>query len=69
MVGHPDGGTADDSGPVCPADIDGSSAVDFVDLVQILHWGGDGPEDLDGSGTVDFGTLAKFFQFWTLLNT
>ena len=53
-------GTADDSGPVCPADIDGSGAVDFGDLVQILsNWGGDGPEDLDGSGTVDFGDLVQ----------
>ena len=53
-------GTSGDSGPVCPADIDGSGAVDFGDLVQILsNWGGDGPEDLDGSGTVDFGDLVQ----------
>ena len=51
-------GTTDDSGPVCPADLDGSGSIDFGDIVQVLsNWGSTGPADLDGSGTVDFGDL------------
>ena len=51
-------GTTGDSGPVCPADLDGSGAIDFGDIVQVLsNWGSTGPADLDGSGIVDFGDL------------
>jgi hypothetical protein len=50
----------------CPADLDGSGAVDFADLLAILAaWGNiGGPEDLDGSGTVDFGDLLLVLAQW-----
>ncbi len=45
----------------CPIDLDGSGAVDFTDLLQVLSAWGDCPaacpEDLDGSGAVDFTDL------------
>ena len=46
---------------VCVADLDGSGAVDFGDILAILvAWGNaGGPEDLDGSGVVDFGDILR----------
>ncbi len=50
----------------CPADLDGSGAVDISDLIAVLTaWGNKGgPEDLDGSGTVDFGDLLIVLDSW-----
>ncbi len=50
----------------CPADIDGSGAVDFGDILVILAtWGQTGvPADIDGSGTVDFGDLLVVLAAW-----
>ena len=50
----------------CPADLDGSGAVDFADILAILAaWGNaGGPEDLDGSGTVDFGDILIVLAEW-----
>lgn len=53
------------TGPVpenpCPADFDGSGAVDFADILAVLSsFGpceGDCPTDLDGSGEVEFSDL------------
>lgn len=52
--------------PPCPADLDGSGAVDFGDILAILSaWGNIcGPEDLDGSGTVAFGDLLVVLGAW-----
>ncbi|MFK7961974.1 MAG: M12 family metallo-peptidase [Phycisphaerales bacterium] len=54
-------------GPTCPADFDGSGAVDFADLVSLLSAFGpcdDCVQDLDGDGEVAFddlvGLLASF---------
>ena len=55
---------ADDT---CVADIDGSGAVDFGDLLAMLAaWGACGacPEDLDGSGAVDFTDLVMLLAAW-----
>jgi len=50
----------------CLADLDGSGAVDFGDILTVLAaWGNiGGPEDLDGSGTVDFGDLLIVLANW-----
>ena len=50
----------------CPADLDGSGAVDFGDILAILTaWGNKGgPEDLDQSGAVDFGDLLVVLGSW-----
>lgn len=50
----------------CVADLDGSGAVDFGDILAILGaWGNaGGPEDLNGSGTVDFGDLLVILGAW-----
>ena len=50
----------------CPADLDGSGAVDFEDILRVLDAWGDkgGSEDLDGSGTVDFGDLLIVLDAW-----
>ena len=55
-----------DGGSGCPADLDGSGAVDFGDILAVLAaWGNaGGPEDLDGSGTVDFGDLLIVLAEW-----
>ncbi len=52
--------------PPCPADLDGSGAVDFADILAILAaWGNaGGPEDLDDSGTVDFGDILVVLAAW-----
>ena len=49
-----------------PADLDGSGAVDFADILAILSaWGNaGGPEDLDGSGTVGFGDILVVLGEW-----
>ncbi len=50
----------------CPADLDGSGAVDIGDILAILAaWGNKGgPEDLDGSGFVDIGDLLAVLANW-----
>ena len=50
----------------CPADLDGSGAVDIGDLLAILAaWGNKGgPEDLDGNGVVDIGDLLIVLSSW-----
>ena len=50
----------------CPADLDGSGAVDFGDILAILAaWGSaSGAEDLDNSGVVDFGDLLVVLGAW-----
>jgi hypothetical protein len=52
--------------PSCPADIDGSGAVGFNDLLAVLSaWGQiGGAEDVDGSGTVGFGDLLLVLSSW-----
>lgn len=52
---------------VCPADIDGSGAVDFGDILAILSaWGDcpDCPEDLSGNGSVDFADVLVVLGAW-----
>jgi hypothetical protein len=45
--------------PPCPADLNGSGAVDAADLAALLNnWGGLGTGDLDGSGAVNAADLA-----------
>ncbi len=49
----------------CPADLDGSGAVDFDDLLALLSaWGecAGCPEDLDGSGAVAFDDLLSLLS-------
>ncbi len=51
----------------CPADVDGSGAVDFGDLVSLLaNWGTcpGCPEDFDESGSVDFADLVTLLATW-----
>lgn len=50
----------------CLADLDGSGAVDFGDILAVLSaWGNaGGPEDLDGSGIVDFGDILGILADW-----
>ena len=50
----------------CPADLDGSGAVDFGDVLAVLAaWGNKGgPEDLDESGFVDFADLLIVLAAW-----
>ncbi len=59
---------ADPPADPCPADIDGSGAVDFGDILTTLGaWGACGepcPADLDGSGAVDFPDLLGVLSAW-----
>ncbi len=58
--------TIDVAGP-CPADVDGSGAVEVVDLLLLLGaWGPNPghPADLDGSGTVDVVDLLAMLAAW-----
>jgi V8-like Glu-specific endopeptidase len=49
----------------CPADIDGSGAVDVDDLTQIiLQWGQPGTGDINGDGTVDVDDLTEVILGW-----
>ena len=50
----------------CIADLDGSGAVDFGDILAILAaWGNaGGPEDLNGSGEVEFGDILVVLEAW-----
>ena len=50
----------------CPADLDGSGAVDAADLAALLGaWGSaGGAADLDGSGAVDAADLAAMLGAW-----
>ncbi len=53
--------------PACPADLDGSGAVDAADLAVLLGaWGtsGTNASDLDGSGTVGGSDLAILLGAW-----
>lgn len=53
----------------CPADLNGSGAVDFDDLVQLLAaWGpcGTCPEDIDNNGEVAFNDLVEMLAAWGL---
>jgi hypothetical protein len=53
--------------PACPEDLDGSGAVDFPDLLQVLAaWGpcSSCPQDLDGSGDVAFPDLLAVLAAW-----
>ncbi|MFK7958892.1 MAG: beta-propeller fold lactonase family protein [Phycisphaerales bacterium] len=45
--------------PPCPADLDGSGAVDFADILEVLsNFGGVGPDgDANADGTVNFADL------------
>jgi hypothetical protein len=49
----------------CPADLDGSGAVDAGDLAELISaWGSAGAADLDGSGTVGASDLAALLSAW-----
>ena len=52
----------------CTSDLDGSGAVDFGDILEVLAaWGPCAkgcPEDLDGSGSVDFGDIIAILSAW-----
>ncbi len=51
----------------CPADVDGSGAVDVIDLLALLAaWGTDpgGPPDLNGDGTVGVTDLLALLAGW-----
>jgi uncharacterized membrane protein len=53
--------------PSCPEDLDGSGAVGFSDLTQLLNAWGDCagcPEDLDGDGSVGFSDLTTLLNKW-----
>jgi hypothetical protein len=54
-----------ESGP-CPADFDGSGAVNVTDLLQLLGaWGqSGGPEDLNGDGVVNVLDLLVLLDQW-----
>jgi hypothetical protein len=52
-------------GSPCPADLDGSGAVDGIDLAALLaNWGGAGDGDIDGDGTVDGVDLSSVLAAW-----
>ncbi len=49
----------------CLADLDGSGAVDAVDLAVLIGaWGGPGDGDLDGNGVVDAADLSILLGAW-----
>ena len=56
--------------PNCPADIDGSGAVNAIDLAIVIgYWGTDGGKDypqadIDGSGEIDGADLAALLGSW-----
>lgn len=53
--------------PACPGDFDGSGAIDFADIVQVLAvWGpcADCDEDLDMNGDVGFSDLVELLSFF-----
>lgn len=69
--GSPDSVTLAAAGPSakacgCVADLDGSGAVDFGDILAVLRaWGNaGGPEDLDQNGIVDFGDILIILAAW-----
>jgi hypothetical protein len=54
-----------ETGPACPADIDGDGVVAASDLSALLgNWGGAGVGDVDGSGTVDAADLSALLGAW-----
>lgn len=54
--------------PPCPGDFDGSGAVDFGDLLEVLGAWGACPNacapDLDGNGAIDFADLVALLTLW-----
>lgn len=51
--------------PPCPADINGSGAVDAADLAALLGaWGTPGPGDLNADGTVNAADLTTILNSW-----
>ena len=51
--------------PPCPADLNGSGAVDAADLAVLLNaWGGSGLGDIDGNGLVNAADLAALLNAW-----
>jgi len=50
----------------CPADIDGSGAVDVADILALIGgWGGNDPtHDIDGDGSVGVGDLLIIIAAW-----
>ena len=54
-----------ETGPACPADIDGDGVVAASDLSALLgNWGGAGVGDVDGSGAVDAADLSALLGAW-----
>jgi hypothetical protein len=54
-----------ETGPACPADIDGDGTVAAADLALLLgNWRGAGFGDLDGNGAVDAADLAAVLGGW-----
>jgi hypothetical protein len=54
-----------ETGPACPADLDGDGTVAAADLALLLgNWGGAGIGDLDGNGAVDAADLAAVLGGW-----
>ena len=53
-----------DAAPACPADVDGSGAVDATDLGAILAAWGSAKIDLDGDGTCGATDLAAVLAAW-----
>ena len=54
-------------GTNCPGDLNGSGAVDFPDLIQLLSAFGQCDscaEDLDDSGAVEFDDLIALLSVW-----
>jgi hypothetical protein len=52
------------TGPACPADVNGSGAVDAADLASVLAgWGTTSP-DINGDGVVDASDLAALLAAW-----
>ncbi|MCH8825200.1 MAG: hypothetical protein IH984_17025 [Planctomycetes bacterium] len=57
--------TFDLSACLCPADLDGDSAVNTRDLLALFaQWGTAGSADLDGNGTVNTADLLILFANW-----
>lgn len=53
------------TGVTCPADLNGSGAVDGADLgLMLANWAGSGTGDLDASGTVDGADLGSLLAAW-----
>jgi hypothetical protein len=55
-----------EAGQPCPADVNGDSFVDVLDLLAMLAaWGNaGGPEDVNGDGIVDVLDLLEILSAW-----